>query len=305
MSKLKGKRICSNLTPLLNDKTGRIHSVFSSALNINIGGKLVTVLALGSDIYPFSIVLENKLDFSVFSVGDLVTADKNEVVITSKEGEYSIDLASCQEVNLDYKQNSAHVVLKQDYNAELEQLAYTVNRLEMAEESLAALTFMLGEKHCKKHRFNIWCEFLAPRFKALEKLIKNGDTCGIYHYGKNVAGCGPGLTPASDDFISGLISAVYALKGDRRLSDSLAQGTAPHTNTISREMLTNSAMGFFSENYIDFVNSFMLGEQHETSPKVAKLAEHGSTSGIDTLTGFWFGLRTLSSAGEILVGEIS
>jgi hypothetical protein len=86
----------------------------------------------------------------------------------------------------------------------------------------------------------------AARAAALAASLTRGDTAGFLAAGRRLIGLGPGLTPAGDDFLAGLMLAVNMPAGpfgrdSRRAVRELADGAA--TGTVARAMLAHAARG--------------------------------------------------------------
>ena len=106
-------------------------------------------------------------------------------------------------------------------------------------------------------------------------------------WAKRLIGLGPGLTPAGDDFLGGMMIAFHALgAGDTR--DRLwrsIQPRLPHaTNQISCALLEAAAQGVGSASLHGALNSLLAGGAG-LDAAVSKLAQIGHSSGWDSLAG--------------------
>jgi hypothetical protein len=101
-------------------------------------------------------------------------------------------------------------------------------------------------------------------------------------------GAGPGLTPAGDDVISGVMLALWRLRR-ADLATLIWQTIAPRlpslTNTISAAHLEQAAKGFCGESMNDLLSKVFQAEKIEATTLVAALNSMGCTSGWDTLGG--------------------
>ena len=100
---------------------------------------------------------------------------------------------------------------------------------------------------------------------------------------KGVIGMGQGLTPCGDDFIVGLLSALWARDSHKRFL--LAESCLPllsNTTKVSAEMLAHAIKGRFSQVVLDFYR----GEREQ----LLSFLSYGHTSGHDTLCGIHAGL---------------
>lgn len=120
---------------------------------------------------------------------------------------------------------------------------------------------------------------------------------------KLLAGLGIGLTPAGDDFLVGVMLALFALgpsKKAEELSAILAKEAAPLTNSISSEWLKASAKGEAGESWHNLVKAIAENHGEQLAEAVMRILPSGHTSGADALGAFVATIRLLSSEGKIL-----
>jgi hypothetical protein len=102
-------------------------------------------------------------------------------------------------------------------------------------------------------------------------------------------GKGPGLTPAGDDFVVGLVATLQLLHRD-------AGGIAPivhaYPNAFSRTLLEDALAGYFAPPLLQVLEA--LQAERPTSPSVARLTRSGHSSGWDTLAGLIYGFERFS-----------
>jgi hypothetical protein len=102
---------------------------------------------------------------------------------------------------------------------------------------------------------------------------------------EELVGCGPGLTPAGDDFLTGAILASGALAGpDRARLERVLPGTTPPGRTL----LWMALQGRFPAYLVDFIVITTGTEVSAEAIGNAVLAAcaHGETSGTDAIAGF-------------------
>jgi hypothetical protein len=101
-------------------------------------------------------------------------------------------------------------------------------------------------------------------------------------------GLGPGLTPAGDDYLGGVLVALDFL-GRTRLRDGLWQALAPllgaRTSEISRAHLAAAAAGFGSAALHQALAAIVAGAREEIAAAIGALSAVGHTSGLDALAG--------------------
>jgi Protein of unknown function (DUF2877) len=115
----------------------------------------------------------------------------------------------------------------------------------------------------------------------------------------SLAGLGPGLTPAGDDFIGGVLLAlaiVRAQRGDPALDDVahlLVETAAPRTHDISAAYLRAAHEGQVNESWDPLLVALAAGDAERISAAAAPVLTTGHTSGADMLAGFVVGIGAL------------
>jgi hypothetical protein len=109
-----------------------------------------------------------------------------------------------------------------------------------------------------------------------------------------LAGLGGGLTPAGDDFLTGvMLWAWLAHPSPRSLCRLLVEAAAPRTTTLSAALLRAAARGECSVAWHTLLATLSEGSDAEVAGAVREVLSHGATSGADALAGFlWAGLCT-------------
>jgi hypothetical protein len=119
-------------------------------------------------------------------------------------------------------------------------------------------------------------------------------------------GCGPGLTPAGDDLIVGLLAGLFASLGDdparRRFLHGLGAAVAAAaatTSEISRAYLEHATLGRVAEPLARIAGAIGAGlPATEVERATDRALEVGHTSGGDGVFGLLLGMRAWSSAHE-------
>lgn len=116
---------------------------------------------------------------------------------------------------------------------------------------------------------------------------------------QTLAGRGSGLTPAGDDFIVGVLLAVWAGlfgNGVQDFCKPLVTNAAPRTTTLSSAYLYAAARGECTEHWHNLFNA-MLADK-EPKREIAELLAIGHTSGADALAGFIANSQILQSSNS-------
>ncbi|MFP4394224.1 MAG: DUF2877 domain-containing protein [Anaerolineales bacterium] len=135
-----------------------------------------------------------------------------------------------------------------------------------------------------------------PQIAALERALARQDTTDFQEAVAAIAGLGPGLTPAGDDFLAGVMVASRLVK-DAPYFDIPAlifEAASARTNRISRAFLRAAREGQVDERWhrlLDALagpNSASL-DPHTLEQRARAVLAFGASSGLDMLAGFlWF-----------------
>jgi len=117
-----------------------------------------------------------------------------------------------------------------------------------------------------------------------------------------LAGLGPGLTPAGDDFLVGLLAALYAF-GPRSTkprwaalqtyASQIATVAAPRTTKLSAAWLACAGAGAFGEKWHHLICALNGDNLSAVIASANGILATGATSGADALGGFLFGWQAL------------
>lgn len=109
-----------------------------------------------------------------------------------------------------------------------------------------------------------------------------------------LAGRGPGLTPAGDDYLVGLFHAVWS-RFDRQLARQLCEKMAAvavgRTTTLSGEWLRAAAAGEAGDAWHQLLHAIRAGEKAFIRRSAEGILQTGHSSGADALAGFIEGLQ--------------
>jgi hypothetical protein len=133
--------------------------------------------------------------------------------------------------------------------------------------------------------------------EALQYLLEGwaGDLARLQCGGGRLAGLGGGLTPAGDDFLTGvMLWAWLAHPMPQPFCQLLLQSAAPRTNTLSVAFLRAAAEGECNAAWHDLLAALVGGMEHQFAGAAKKVLSLGHTSGADALAGFvWMGLESV------------
>lgn len=117
-----------------------------------------------------------------------------------------------------------------------------------------------------------------------------------------LGGRGPGLTPAGDDVLAGLLLVARAAGGPASEPELLGTVQRIHTTAVAAAFLSWAARGQCIEPAHDVLHSLMRDGPAATTPDGDRLAAIGASSGRALLLGIRMGLDT-SSVGAALASS--
>ena len=288
---LLAKFVASDLIDALTSKTdeGIVHSVFDHACNIQLDrNRLVTLISPKLSNCPSAIKLDiaedRKLCSIGFKAGMKSVINKDEIKIP--EACLSIKLTGAK------IWDSSPLFFRSKISEEM---------LNENIEKIRDLTLKFGETEGvasildENKVDNNYKNFIVNSVKRLAKGISDFDFKEITEASKRLIGLGPGLTPAADDFLLGILASLYyvgyyfgnRLENLKKIAGFIIYDLPGRTTFISEIMLGNGMKARFSEP----IRDLMLAVIHNTSvqDKCVNLLSIGGTSGSDCAAGIVFG----------------
>jgi hypothetical protein len=102
---------------------------------------------------------------------------------------------------------------------------------------------------------------------------------------QQLAGLGQGLTPAGDDYLLGVIAALWLLH-QTNLPPVIASAAIPKTGILSGAFLQAAARREFMEPWHALILAAKIGGDAQITAAVQWIADFGASSGTDALAGF-------------------
>ena len=113
---------------------------------------------------------------------------------------------------------------------------------------------------------------------------------------KGLAGIGPGLTPAGDDLLLGVMHGLWATRPEAAaLCAAIAAAAAPRTHALSAAWLTAAASGEAGEPWHALIAALADQNQPLLHAAALRILPTGHTSGADALAGLLGVIRNSSS----------
>jgi len=313
---LKGLIICEDLQKIIlkgEIVRGYVHSVFKNACNIECDNLFITLLSKGKKMSPMSVIVEGleQVDFNNLNIkrGLKFEFSKNEIYCSQRnlfiEINDACNWSSHAEMNT---KNCSENQLLENIKI-LEQGLRTFGKLN----GMGPLINMLGGKlpELKIATFNQYpfdknFEFIKDRFINFIYGVLKANVYEIGCRAESVIGFGCGLTPAMDDFISGLMISYIYMGSYYKLDDAriyefnskIIKSSLHKTTRVSSEMLKHSSVGETNEAVMDLMAS-ILNVYDENVPIIIKalieVIGYGETSGTDTVFGIYVGIKILTN----------
>jgi hypothetical protein len=318
MSLLRGLFVCENLQNIILEKGtlhGQVHSVFKNACNIECGDLFITLLSKGKKMSPMSVIVEgigqvNFIDLNItqglafeFNESEIYCKEKSLLIAMSNTTTWSshirISISNCLEHQL--LENIRIISQELKMLGKLNGMGPLVNILADKLPELELVPF----NECT---FDKSFELIEHRFINFIEAVIKADVDGINYIAQGVIGFGYGLTPAMDDFISGLmVTYVYMGKYYKLNCEQIYEFNSEivclglyKTTRVSAEMLKHSSIGVTNEAVRDLMvaifnlNNDKDEENHRNIIKaLIEVIGYGETSGTDTALGIYVGLKIL------------
>jgi|GEM_PF-1579697 hypothetical protein len=128
----------------------------------------------------------------------------------------------------------------------------------------------------------------------LESLLRRNHR-GLKVVTSSLAGFGPGLTPAADDFLAGLLLALALVRQHREdaetaaIASLLLDTSVPRTHEISAAYLQAAHAGEAGEAWHPLLAAVARGEERDIPPAALRVMALEEPSGADMLAGFLAG----------------
>lgn len=291
MTRIVPTAVCSRLLLLAKEAphSGTVHSVFDHAVNLELEGRegLVGLIAEPKTLTPYAVSVRTGRPFSQAGVRAGMAASVADGRIAIPQAEIEIDCSAVIAVDLSLD-SIAVSPTGAPRGAQAGSLTNVLKESD-AGDSLAPLATGAGE--------NSFTRFLAPRFFDLAYAIKAEDETAAVEAAGRFAGCGMGLTPSSDDLLTGYFAALRLLSRERRanlpnLIQKAAAAAAKKTNRISATFLLQSGEGLVNRSVYELLLVMFQGAAEETVRAAARnVLAIGSNSGADLLTGIALALQ--------------
>ncbi len=282
---MDAKAICTLLYERLHDAAlgGTVLSAFEHAVNIETPAGLVSILTETRCLQPFAVRAACGTLQAHFAPGEqvLINAD----TLRTGRTVISLETAATVDLSVAHGMQSAIAGHSREHHSALDPAPLLSVLASGGEpDGLSALVTRL--------KSNVYADFLRPRLPRLFAAVAAGEAAEAGEAAAAIAGCGIGLTPSSDDLLTGYMAMLHAMSAVGVLGNiapvarEIAGRAAQKTNRISGAFLLQSGEGYVSEDVLHLLRLlYSDSDALQIKQAATRVAAFGSTSGSDMLTG--------------------
>jgi hypothetical protein len=311
---LKALFICKNLLEAIRREEivqGQVHSVFNNACNIETDHEFITLLCKDKGMAPMGVIVDS---------GEQVNF-KNLKITQNCIFNFSVNGIYCKEKNIFINLYGAEKwfpgVIVKPFNCLENELLENIKTMEFGLISqgklygigplISMLSYELPDLGLLP--FQIYSpdkgfEFIKYRFLNFIQALVTAQMKGITEIAENIIGFGPGLTPAMDDFISGVIISFIYLGNYYKLNipkiyefnRKIVSKGMNKTTRVSSEMLKHSSIGETNQGARELMGELLNPHNEENIMKaLLNIIGYGETSGTDTAFGIYVGSKIFTN----------
>lgn len=307
---MKAAQICRYLYNAIHSGEiahGRVQSVFRHACNIEAGKHLITLLCTNKTIQPMSVLAEDPrgedAGFLKRGLKNGMSFSFRKSSIECPETGFNIGLEGAECWSPDAELNGPGIPdeeIGQNLRALKEELAsggrlYGMGGLLRIPEDLSALRITETDPAEPDKRFH----FIRHRYIHFIRTLINGDAESSASAADSIIGFGPGLTPATDDCLCGImLSFLYRGLSLGQDTEEIAArnrkmivGSLRRTTRISAAMLSYAAEGMAGQSAKALLQALFAQRDSTAVISAAReVLDYGETSGTDLAIGIYTGL---------------
>ncbi|MFX1292990.1 MAG: DUF2877 domain-containing protein [Promethearchaeota archaeon] len=285
----------------IKGKIGLVHSIFQRVINIKVlENRLISLVGQEIGEGPLNILVDipNHINLSTIGIksGDTVTRvgksiviGQNVIVILTKWTKLWEPKRKFQDSLQPLKTIMTNIDFMRD-------IALTSNHLGGLGE-LIPFTHINGLKDSNTEKLCPVSHLVLPNISSMLKAIKAGHSKDIIQITKHLVGLGPGLTPAADDMLLGLmISMLYFSENFKetsvdvkKINKDIISIISGRSTIISEEFLREASLGKVNEAIASLMENLLTSKQRDLENTVRKVLDLGGTSGVDIVFGVILG----------------
>ena len=279
-------------------QVGSVQSVFSRAINVLVADRMVCLVRSDVGRGPMNVVLDVGEGLSLTSVGVQpgMRIRKQGTRLVLGEGVVTVELPPVAAGAPSRRPRPLRDVSRAAGN--LERLRKDI----LLRGNLAGFGNLLSEPAAG---LDVGSPQVTPAAKAasrplreMVRALSRSDLDPVPEAARSLIGLGPGLTPAADDVLVGLmIALLLASKALGREDDFAERANAcissevgGRTTRLSMEFLLHAARGLGGERTVCLLEQVLFGRAEDVDSAALRLFEVGATSGTDTAFGVLLGV---------------
>ncbi len=301
---LYASKICKYLNRILKYNSfleGKVHSCFNRVCNFEFEWYPLMSIVIGERPFkPMSTYIDtnSKNLFSNFQIEkeDRVIIKNNNFIIEDRGFIVSMKHAEIHDFNINITEKTKPIYDVKDSVLKLEG--------SLIKGNPSGLLPLLNDvqsyfrKNAKiNFKGNIYSEFSRKYLNGLLDAMLENNYQNISLYIDKIIGCGPGLTPSSDDMLLGIVMSLYYYKKfDKnfyidvaKLGKIILKASYEKTTRISYEILRFGTKGIVIEDIHILAKSIFFITGFKIEEKAELLMTYGETSGTDIILGLYIG----------------
>ncbi len=279
----------------------RIHSVFDHSINLQTEECLFAVFCDIKNVAPMSVVLD-ELDFRCLKNLDTEEIQLSKHLLIFPNGNI-IDLNNSVIWN---------TTLRSSFNdfkeKDLKRTKKVIKEMILKEgdfQGLGYLVHTIDELYDPEYQpcpemTNDYVDFIKPKIIEFIEVLSTGSFETINQRASEMIGLGPGLTPSSDDLLSGfMIYLIYMGQSMdlskeiiKQLTDSIVKNLGEQTNEISKSYMIHASEGKLNKRVKSLMIS-ILSQSKGLKQNVEEVIRFGGTSGTDLMVGIYLGMNMI------------
>lgn len=285
----------------IQGKIGLIHSIFQRVINITVlENRLISLVGQEVGQGPLNILVNipSHINLSTIGIkrGDIVTRIGESIVIGENAIVISTKMTELWESKINFQASLQPLKIIMANIEIMKNIALASDHLSGLGE-LIPFTNINGLQDSKTEKLGSVSHFALPHISSMLKAIRSGHSRDIIRITKHLVGLGPGLTPAADDMLLGLmISMLYISENFnetsidvKKINKDIISIISGKTTIISEEFLREASVGKVNETVAFLMENLLTSRQRELENSVRKVLDLGGTSGTDTVFGIILG----------------
>lgn len=268
---------------LINEGQSRVLNIFEGVCNlVNDAGSVLSLVLRFKDLSPFAMLLETKEGRTIQGLDFRQYADSSSPLDISQHQIVIGGLRVIKDSGTNWNPQPNWPLTVSDRNSGAQDI---LRQSVIAHAPDASLVSPLLEgKFCAPHHektFSLWI--------LMKQGILDNPSNGWQRACQELAGLGPGLTPAGDDFLVGLMLGLRWHLDETRAEELISQiveDASPKTTTLSRAFLEAAGRMETSYDWHILFDAIHDGKANDIARAAKQLLNTGHTSGADALAGY-------------------